>query len=153
MENEKPRQTVLIYSDEGVLSTGAASLLSSMPQFDVVVAESDLAGLIPLAERTAPDVILLRLNSTMTLALIATLRHEPCSGRSQDQATHSGPCTGMWGGNGWRWGAGVRGASAGMSCRSGWRSRGNGKPGGRKTPSNSVTKALGLVTVLVEWMR
>jgi DNA-binding NarL/FixJ family response regulator len=68
------RFDVLIYSDEGVLGVGAASLLSSTGRFDVTLATTDLASLIPLAQRTSPDVILIDLNSEITLGFLSALR-------------------------------------------------------------------------------
>lgn len=65
---------MLVYSDEGVLATGAASLLSTQGQFDVFLAEPELSSLIPHAERIKPDLILLGLNSSMTMGFITSLR-------------------------------------------------------------------------------
>lgn len=67
------RHLILVYSDEGVLATGAASLLSSAGNFDVTV-EPELSNLIPHAERLVPDLILLGINPAMTLAFFSRLR-------------------------------------------------------------------------------
>ena len=69
----KPRHSILVYSDEGVLATGAAALLASAPDFHVVV-ESELSNLIPRAARLLPSLILLGLNPAMTLAFFSHLR-------------------------------------------------------------------------------
>jgi DNA-binding NarL/FixJ family response regulator len=68
------RDLILVYSDEGVLATGAASLLMSMERFNVVLAESELSSLIPQVERIAPDLILLDLTSEMSLGFFSALR-------------------------------------------------------------------------------
>jgi two-component system nitrate/nitrite response regulator NarL len=69
------RHLILVYSDEGVLATGAANLLSSLESFDAAVAEPELSSLIPQVERTLPDLILLGLNSEMTLGFLSALRN------------------------------------------------------------------------------
>jgi DNA-binding NarL/FixJ family response regulator len=72
-DNER-RYSILVYSDEGVLATGAASLLSSSGRFDVTLAEPELSSLIPEVERNSPDLILLALTSGMTLGFLSALR-------------------------------------------------------------------------------
>lgn len=67
------RHSILVYSDEGVLATGAAGLLASAAGFHVIV-ESELSNLIPRAGRLSPDLILLGLNPAMTLAFFSQLR-------------------------------------------------------------------------------
>lgn len=67
------RQLILLYSDEGVLAAGAASLLVSSGRFDVVT-EPELSALIPRAKNLSPDLILLGLNPVMTLGFFAALR-------------------------------------------------------------------------------
>ncbi len=69
----EPRHSILVYSDEGVLATGAAGLLASAPDFHVVM-EAELSNLIPRASRLSPDLILLGLNPAMTLAFFSHLR-------------------------------------------------------------------------------
>jgi DNA-binding NarL/FixJ family response regulator len=66
--------SILVYSDEGVLATGAASLLMSLGRFEVVLAEPELSSLIPHVERISPDLILLSLTSEMTLGFLSALR-------------------------------------------------------------------------------
>ncbi len=68
------RYSILVYSDEGVLATGAASLLSSHGQFEVTLAEPELSSLIPEVLRISPDLILLALTSGMTLGFLSALR-------------------------------------------------------------------------------
>jgi DNA-binding NarL/FixJ family response regulator len=68
------RYSILVYSDEGVLATGAAGLLSSSGRFDVALAEPELSSLIPEVERNSPDLILLALTSGMTLGFLSALR-------------------------------------------------------------------------------
>jgi DNA-binding NarL/FixJ family response regulator len=68
------RQLILVYSDEGVLAAGAATLLLSAGRFDVVLAKPELSSLIPQVERISPDLILLGLTSEMTLGFFSALR-------------------------------------------------------------------------------
>jgi DNA-binding NarL/FixJ family response regulator len=68
------RHSILVYSDEGVLATGAASLLLTPGQFDVVLAEPELCYLIPQIEQISPDFVLLGLTSEMTLGFFSALR-------------------------------------------------------------------------------
>ena len=67
-------QLIIVYSDEGVLAAGAASLLSSAGRFEVVLAEPELSSLIPTVEQMSPDMILLALTAEMTLGFLASLR-------------------------------------------------------------------------------
>ena len=75
------RHLILVYSDEGVLAAGAASLLLSTGIFDVLSTEPELSSLIPQVERTAPDMILLGLTSEMTLGFFAALRRSAPAAR------------------------------------------------------------------------
>lgn len=68
------RLSILVYSDEGVLMTGAATLLSSLGQFDVALADPELSSLIPEVERVPPDLLLLGVTSAMTLGFLSALR-------------------------------------------------------------------------------
>jgi two-component system, NarL family, nitrate/nitrite response regulator NarL len=68
------RHSILVYSDEGVLAAGAASLLLTLGRFEVVTAEPELSSLIPQVERISPDLILLGLTSDMTLGFFSALR-------------------------------------------------------------------------------
>lgn len=75
------RHLILVYSDEGVLATGAASLLLSTGRFDVVLAEAELSSLIPQVESITPDLILLGLTSEMTLGFFSALRQSSPTAR------------------------------------------------------------------------
>jgi len=68
------RPLILVYSDEAVLASGAASLLLTQGRFSVVVADSDLSSLVPQAERVSPDLILLGLSPEMTMGFFTSLR-------------------------------------------------------------------------------
>jgi DNA-binding NarL/FixJ family response regulator len=63
-----------MYSDDGVLLAGAASVLSSADRFDIVLADPDLSNLIPRAELMAPELILLDAASEMTMGFLFALR-------------------------------------------------------------------------------
>jgi DNA-binding NarL/FixJ family response regulator len=63
-----------MYSDDGVLLAGAASVLSSADLFDIVLADPELSNLIPRAELMSPELILLDLGSEMTLGFLSALR-------------------------------------------------------------------------------
>ena len=75
------RHLILVYSDEGVLATGAASLLLSTGRFDVVLAEAELSSLIPQVESITPELILLGLTSEMTLGFFSALRQSSPTAR------------------------------------------------------------------------
>lgn len=65
---------LVLYTDDGLLALGAATLLSSLPQFRVLTAEPDLASLVPFVEQVLPDIILVDLTPEITLGLISALR-------------------------------------------------------------------------------
>ena len=73
--NECRKIRLVLYTDDTLLAHGALSVLSSLPLFDVVVAEPELFGLLPLVEQTRPDVVVLDLTAEMTLGLISALRN------------------------------------------------------------------------------
>ena len=72
-DHSRPVRLVL-YTDDSVLSLGALSLFSAMPQFRVLVAEPVLADLVPFVEQANPDIVLVDLAPEMTLGLISTLK-------------------------------------------------------------------------------
>jgi DNA-binding NarL/FixJ family response regulator len=72
-EQSRPIRLVL-YTDDSVLSLGALSLFSTMPQFRVLLAEPVLSDLVPFVEQADPDVVLVDLAPEMTLGLISTLK-------------------------------------------------------------------------------
>jgi len=75
------RPLILVYSDEGVLAAGAASLLRTQGRLEVLLAEPDLSSLIPRAERVEPDLILIGLNSSMTMGFFSSVRKAAPSAR------------------------------------------------------------------------
>jgi DNA-binding NarL/FixJ family response regulator len=72
-DHSRPVRLVL-YTDDSVLSIGAMSLFSAMPQFRVLLAEPLLAELVPFVEQASPDIVLVDLAPEMTLGLISTLK-------------------------------------------------------------------------------
>jgi DNA-binding NarL/FixJ family response regulator len=71
---EDHRATVVVFTDEPQLALGVSELLSSHAEFEVVMASAAVAELLPLIERTGPDVILVDLTPEMTLTLFAAIR-------------------------------------------------------------------------------
>ncbi len=69
------RFKVLLFSDEPQLVAGAAGLLSTTGEFDVVVAPPDLAELLPAVRRNLPDLIVIDVTPVTTLNLLSLL-HE-----------------------------------------------------------------------------
>jgi len=68
------RQKLLIYSDEGVLAAGAASVVGSIPELNIRIAGQDLAALIPAAKHIVPELILPGLTAGMTVGFLNLLR-------------------------------------------------------------------------------
>jgi two-component system, NarL family, nitrate/nitrite response regulator NarL len=69
-----PRTKLLLFSDEPQLAVGAAGILSTTGEFDVVVAPSDPALLLCAVEESKPEVIVVDVIPGMTLALFSRLR-------------------------------------------------------------------------------
>jgi DNA-binding NarL/FixJ family response regulator len=65
---------LVLYTEDTLLAFGAGSVLASLPQFHVVIAEPELFALVPLVEKVRPEIILLDLAPEMTLGLISALR-------------------------------------------------------------------------------
>jgi len=65
---------LVLYTDDSVLSLGALSLFSTIPQFRVLLAEPVLSDLVPFVEQASPDIVLVDLAPEMTLGLISTLK-------------------------------------------------------------------------------
>jgi two-component system, NarL family, nitrate/nitrite response regulator NarL len=78
--NNQRRHLTLVHAEDGVLASGAASLISSAGNFDVVV-EPELSNLIPRAESMAPELILLALSPAMTLRFLSLLRQAAAHAR------------------------------------------------------------------------
>ena len=71
---ESRRTTIVVFTDEPQLALGVSNLLASRAEFEVVMASAAVAELLPLIERTSPDVILVDLTPEMTLTLFAAIR-------------------------------------------------------------------------------
>jgi DNA-binding NarL/FixJ family response regulator len=71
---ENRRTRVVVFTDEPQLALGVSHLLSSHAEFELVMASPAAAELLPLIERTSPDVILVDLTPEMTLTLFAAIR-------------------------------------------------------------------------------
>ena len=74
MSLEKHRPTLVIFTDEPQLALGVSHLLSASQEFEVIMADPAVAQLLPLIERSDPDIILVDLTPEMTLTLFAALR-------------------------------------------------------------------------------
>ncbi len=72
--SERDGATIVLYTDDRLLSLGVRTLLTGLPSFRVVTAEPALAALLPLVSKAAPEVILIDLIPEMTLALVSALR-------------------------------------------------------------------------------
>ena len=71
---ECPAACLVLYTDDTLLALGAAGVLSSFPQFRVLIAEPDLFSLVPFVEKVNPGIILVDLTPEITIGLISTLR-------------------------------------------------------------------------------
>jgi two-component system, NarL family, nitrate/nitrite response regulator NarL len=71
---EDRRAKIVVFTDEPQLALGVSGLLASHAEFEVVMAGPEVPELLPLVERTGPDVILVDLTPEMTLTLFAAVR-------------------------------------------------------------------------------
>jgi DNA-binding NarL/FixJ family response regulator len=65
--------TIVIYTDSPVLAHGLCGLLSSARTFKVLLAQTEISRLVPLASDIQPELILMDLNPDVTLGLLSAL--------------------------------------------------------------------------------
>ena len=70
---DRPKLRLALYANDVVLTLGVGAILSSLPEFDVFVADPLLVKLIPFVEQMKPDVILLHVTGEMTVGFLSTL--------------------------------------------------------------------------------
>jgi DNA-binding NarL/FixJ family response regulator len=78
---EDRRARIVVFTDEPQLALGVSGLLASHAEFEVVMAGAQLQELLPVIERTRPDVILVDLTPEMTFTLFTLIRTSAPSAR------------------------------------------------------------------------
>lgn len=72
---------LVVYTDDTLLAAGALGVFSASGKFDLVMADADVSGLIPIAEEVRPNIILLEMNPDLTLGFISAIRSKLPSAR------------------------------------------------------------------------